>query len=84
MASIFLKAAPCLATGNVLIVKPSEKGPLGSLAIAPLFEEAGFPGGVFQVVSGDGRTGGLLAEHMRIRKVSFFYQIRSIYLGRQD
>ncbi|KAK1252184.1 hypothetical protein MKX08_003371 [Trichoderma sp. CBMAI-0020] len=71
VASIFLKAAPCLATGNVLIVKPSEKGPLGSLAIAPLFEEAGFPPGVFQVVSGDGRTGGLLAEHMRIRKISF-------------
>lgn len=71
VASIFLKAAPCLATGNVLIVKPSEKSPLGSLAIAPLFEEAGFPSGVFQVVSGDGRTGVLLAEHMRIRKVRF-------------
>ncbi|KAF2103325.1 aldehyde dehydrogenase [Rhizodiscina lignyota] len=71
VASLFIKAAPCLATGNVLIVKPSEKGPLGSLAVAPLFEEAGFPPGVLQVLSGDGRTGALLAEHMRIRKISF-------------
>lgn len=64
-----LKAAPCLATGNVLIVKPSEKSPLGSLAVAALFEEAGFPKGVIQVMSGDGTTGALLAKHMRVRKV---------------
>ncbi|KND87156.1 Retinal dehydrogenase 1 [Tolypocladium ophioglossoides CBS 100239] len=68
VASLFIKAAPCLAVGNVLIVKPSEKGPLGSLAVAPLFEEAGFPPGVLQVLPGDGRTGALLAEHMRVRK----------------
>ncbi|KAL6821652.1 aldehyde dehydrogenase [Trichoderma sp. SZMC 28015] len=66
VASLFIKAAPCLATGNVLIVKPSEKSPLGSLAVAPLFEEAGFPPGVVQVLPGDGKTGALLAEHMRI------------------
>lgn len=66
-----LKAAPCLAMGNVLIVKPSEKTPLGSLALGPLFEQAGFPPGVLQVLSGDGSTGALLAKHMRIRKVSF-------------
>ena len=71
MACFFLKAAPALATGNVLIVKPSEKTPLGSLAVAPLFEKAGFPPGVVQVVTGPGSTGALLAEHMRIRKISF-------------
>jgi aldehyde dehydrogenase (NAD+)/retinal dehydrogenase len=70
VASFILKAAPCLATGNVMIVKPSEKSPLGSLALAPLFEEAGFPKGVIQVLSGDGSTGALLAKHMRVRKVS--------------
>jgi acyl-CoA reductase-like NAD-dependent aldehyde dehydrogenase len=70
VASLFIKAAPCLATGNVLIVKPSEKGPLGSLAVASLFEEAGFPPGVFQVLTGPGSVGAMLAEHMRIRKVS--------------
>lgn len=71
MACLFLKAAPALATGNVIIVKPSEKTPLGSLAVAPLFEKAGFPPGVVQVITGPGSTGALLAEHLRIRKVSF-------------
>ncbi|KAH8820228.1 Aldehyde/histidinol dehydrogenase [Xylogone sp. PMI_703] len=71
VASLFIKAAPCLAMGNVLIVKPSEKSPLGSLAVAPLFEEAGFPPGVLQVIPGDGSTGALLAKHMRVRKISF-------------
>lgn len=71
LATLFLKVAPALATGNVVIVKPSEKTPLGSLAAASLFEKAGFPPGVVQVITGDGSTGALLAEHMRIRKVSF-------------
>ena len=71
------KACPALATGNVLIVKPSEKTPLGTLACAPLFEEAGFPKGVLQIVTGDGRTGSLLASHMRIRKISFTGSIQT-------
>ncbi|KAF2498486.1 aldehyde dehydrogenase [Lophium mytilinum] len=71
VASLFIKAAPCLATNNVLIVKPSEKSPLGSLAVAPLFELAGFPKGVVQVLSGGGATGALLSKHMRVRKISF-------------
>ncbi|OQV09037.1 hypothetical protein CLAIMM_13219 [Cladophialophora immunda] len=71
VATFMLKAAPALATGNVMIVKPSEKTPLGSLAVASLFEKAGFPPGVIQVVTGPGSTGALLAEHMKIRKVSF-------------
>ena len=68
---MILKAAPCLATGNVLIVKPSEKTPLGSLAMGPMFEKAGFPPGVIQILPGDGTTGALLAKHMDIRKISF-------------
>jgi len=71
VACLFLKAAPALATGNVMIVKPSEKTPLGTLAAASLFEKAGFPPGVVQVITGPGSTGALLAEHMKIRKVSF-------------
>lgn len=71
MATFFLKVAPALATGNVVIVKPSEKTPFGSLAVAPLFERAGFPPGGVQVITGPGSTGALLAEHMKIRKVSF-------------
>ncbi|KAF2461168.1 aldehyde dehydrogenase [Lineolata rhizophorae] len=65
------KAAPALAAGNCFILKPSEKTPFAALALGPLIKEAGFPPGVFQVVSGDGSTGALLASHMRIRGLSF-------------
>lgn len=71
LATFFLKIAPALATGNVIIVKPSEKTPLGTLAAGALFEKAGFPPGVVQIVTGPGSTGALLAQHMKIRKVSF-------------
>ncbi|CAI7677408.1 unnamed protein product [Penicillium discolor] len=71
LASIGLKAAPALATGNVFILKPSEKTPLAAAALGKLAIEAGFPPGVFQVLEGDGSTGAILASHMRIAKVSF-------------
>ncbi|KAF2638753.1 aldehyde dehydrogenase [Massarina eburnea CBS 473.64] len=71
IGTIGLKAAPALATGNCFILKPSEKTPLSSLALGSLIKEAGFPPGVFQILSGDGSTGALLASHMRIRKISF-------------
>ncbi|KAJ5360456.1 hypothetical protein N7517_009647 [Penicillium concentricum] len=71
LASIGLKAAPALATGNVFILKPSEKTPLAAAALGQLAREAGFPPGVFQVLTGDGSTGAILASHMKIAKVSF-------------
>ena len=71
MGTAALKAAPALATGNCFILKPSEKTPFAALALGPLIREAGFPPGVFQVLSGDGSTGAILASHMKIKKVSF-------------
>ncbi|KAJ6104510.1 hypothetical protein N7523_010830 [Penicillium sp. IBT 18751x] len=71
LAMVGLKAAPALATGNCFILKPSEKTPFAGLALGLLIKEAGFPPGVFQVLSGAGPTGALLARNMRIRKVSF-------------
>ncbi|PGH26438.1 hypothetical protein AJ80_01936 [Polytolypa hystricis UAMH7299] len=71
IGTIGLKAGPALATGNCFILKPSEKTPFASLALGHLIKEAGFPPGVFQVVSGDGSTGALLSKHMRVRKISF-------------
>ncbi|KAJ6016788.1 hypothetical protein N7451_000167 [Penicillium sp. IBT 35674x] len=68
---IGLKAAPALATGNCFILKPSEKTPFAALALGQLIREAGFPPGVFQVLSGGGNTGAHLARHMRVRKISF-------------
>jgi aldehyde dehydrogenase (NAD+) len=71
VATIGMKAGPALATGNCFILKPSEKTPFGALALGALIKEAGFPPGVFQILSGDGSTGALLASHMRVRKISF-------------
>lgn len=71
IGEIGMKAAPALAAGNCFILKPSEKTPFGALLLGSLFKEAGFPPGVFQVLTGDGSTGALLASHMRIQKVSF-------------
>lgn len=66
-----LKAAPALATGNCIIIKPSEKTPFATLALGVIIKAAGFPPGVFQILSGDGTTGAMLASHMKIQKVSF-------------
>ncbi|KAF2218129.1 aldehyde dehydrogenase domain-containing protein [Elsinoe ampelina] len=63
--------APALAAGNTFIFKPSEKSPLGGLAIAGLYAGAGFPPGVVQFVTGAAETGSLLASHMKISKISF-------------
>lgn len=71
LGTVGLKAAPALATGNCFILKPSEKTPFAALALGSLIRQAGFPPGVFQVLSGDGTTGALIASHMGIRKVSF-------------
>lgn len=71
LGNVGMKAGPALATGNCFILKPSEKTPFAALALGTLIKEAGFPPGVFQVLSGDGTTGALLASHMSIRKVSF-------------
>ncbi|KAM0749240.1 betaine-aldehyde dehydrogenase [Meredithblackwellia eburnea MCA 4105] len=65
------KIGPSVAAGNAIILKSSEKSPLGALYLASLTAEAGFPPGIIQVVSGAGETGKLLSEHMKIRKISF-------------
>ncbi|PGG95905.1 hypothetical protein AJ79_09815 [Helicocarpus griseus UAMH5409] len=65
------KTAPALALGNTVVVKPSEKSPLGTLAFGSLIQSAGFPPGVFNIVVGDGNVGHALANHMDIHMISF-------------
>jgi phenylacetaldehyde dehydrogenase len=65
------KLAPALACGNTVVHKPSEEAPLSSLRLAELALEAGFPKGVWNVVTGDGRTGAAVAGHAGIDKVTF-------------
>lgn len=66
-----MKAAPCLAAGNTLILKASEKSPISTLYLGKLAIAAGIPPGVINLLSGDGITGSLLASHMDINKISF-------------
>ncbi|KAJ5274099.1 hypothetical protein N7478_009224 [Penicillium angulare] len=66
------KVAPALAAGNTVVLKSSEKAPLTSLYMAKLIEKAGFPPGVVNVLSGFGApTGSTIAEHMKVRSISF-------------
>jgi aldehyde dehydrogenase (NAD+) len=66
------KAAPALAAGCTLVVKPAEQAPCSTLEFAALFEEAGFPPGVFNVVTGFGAEAGApLVEHPGVDKVAF-------------
>ncbi|PWW42957.1 aldehyde dehydrogenase family protein, partial [Chromohalobacter israelensis] len=51
LAMITRKAAPAIAAGCSMVLKPSEETPLSALALATLAEEAGVPAGVFNVVS---------------------------------
>jgi acyl-CoA reductase-like NAD-dependent aldehyde dehydrogenase len=67
-----LKVAPALAAGNTLVVKPSEYTSASTLALMKLFEEAGFPKGVINVVTGFGAEAGEpLVKHPLVRKVAF-------------
>lgn len=71
-AMITRKAAPALAAGCTMIVKPAEQTPLTALALGVLAEEAGIPAGVFQVVTGDARAiGAVLTASDTVRKLSF-------------
>jgi succinate-semialdehyde dehydrogenase / glutarate-semialdehyde dehydrogenase len=72
LAMITRKVAPALAAGCPVIVKPAESTPLTALALAVLAEQAGFPAGVFNVVTGNpAEIGGELCANPIVRKLSF-------------
>jgi malonate-semialdehyde dehydrogenase (acetylating)/methylmalonate-semialdehyde dehydrogenase len=60
-----------IATGNTVILKPSEKDPSAALWVAELWKEAGLPDGVFNVVQGDKVAVDRLLEHPDVQSVSF-------------
>ncbi len=62
---------PALAAGNTIVVKPSEHASASILETLHLAEQAGFPPGVFNVVTGMGETGGALVDHPGVAKISF-------------
>jgi len=72
MIMVGWKAAPALAAGNTLVVKPAELTPLTAIRIAELALEAGVPPGVFNVLPGKGRVAGeALVKHPLVAKLSF-------------
>ncbi len=74
-AMITRKVAPALAAGCTVVVKPAEQTPLSALALAELAHRAGFPAGVFNVVTGAAasaaKIGGELTANPTVRKLSF-------------
>jgi acyl-CoA reductase-like NAD-dependent aldehyde dehydrogenase len=72
MIMVGWKAAPALAAGNTVVLKPAELTPLTAIRIGELALEAGLPPGVFNVVPGPGAVAGeALVRHPGVDKVSF-------------
>ncbi|WP_368903590.1 NAD-dependent succinate-semialdehyde dehydrogenase [Providencia sp. 2.29] len=80
-AMITRKAAPALAAGCSMIIKPASETPFTALALAELAQQAGVPAGVLNIVTGESRVlGELLTRHELISKFSF---TGSTQVGRQ-
>ncbi|TEB33828.1 aldehyde dehydrogenase [Coprinellus micaceus] len=66
------KIGPALATGNTIVLKPSEFTPLTAIRLCDLINQAGFPPGVVNIITGYGHTvGAAISGHSRIDKVAF-------------
>ena len=65
------KMGPALASGNAMILKPSERVPSTSLRLAELLQEAGLPDGVLQVVNGDKEVVDAILDNDTIAAVGF-------------
>ncbi|HLM10565.1 MAG TPA: NAD-dependent succinate-semialdehyde dehydrogenase [Thermoleophilaceae bacterium] len=67
------KVGPAVAAGCTVVMKPAQQTPLSMLALGQILDEAGLPGGVFNIIttSSSGATTGPLIEDGRLRKLSF-------------
>ncbi len=65
------KMLPALIAGNAVVWKPGEDTPAVSAAFVRVFEDAGLPPGVLNLVTGAGETGAALVEHPGVRVISF-------------
>ena len=72
LAMITRKAAPALAAGCTIVIKPANETPFCALALAKLAELAGIPNGVFNVVTGDAEAiGSVFTSHEKVKKLTF-------------
>ena len=66
------KAFPALVAGNTMVIKPAEDTPWSVIKLAEVFHEAGLPAGVFNVVTGYGRSAGFpLITNPKVKMISF-------------
>lgn len=65
------KILPALIAGNTIVFKPGEDTPATAAAFVKVFEDAGLPAGVLNLVHGAGEVGGALVEHPDVRVISF-------------
>lgn len=65
------KVAPAIAAGNAIVAKPAPAGTRTALKLARLFQEAGWPAGLFTVLTGDKATAAALVAHRDVAAVSF-------------
>lgn len=65
------KVAPALAARCTIVLKPAEQTPITALMLGELFNKAGFPPGVINIVTGFGKTGESLSQHKLVNKISF-------------
>lgn len=65
------KILPALIAGNAIVFKPSEDTPATSMAFVKVFEDAGLPAGVLNLVTGAGAAGSALTNHPDVRVISF-------------
>ena len=72
LGQVIQKIIPAMLMGNTVILKPSQHTPLSSYFLADAFEEAGFPKGVFNLVTGrGGEVGDALSSHPLVSMISF-------------
>ncbi len=71
MALLSNKLAPALAAGCTVVIKPSEHASVTTLEFAKFVEQAGFPKGVINIVTGDYKVGKCLVNSRRVDKISF-------------
>ena len=65
------KAAPALAFGNTVVLKPASATPATAWALAEIIHECGAPSGVFNLINGEGGMGGALVDHPQVDAISF-------------
>jgi aldehyde dehydrogenase (NAD+) len=67
----FWSSAPAIVEGNCVVHKPSELTPYISQVVAALYQEAGFPEGVYNLIHGDGEVGSKIVNHPDVSCVLF-------------